>query len=237
MPAAAILVKNQTVRYGQKMLTSAKTESIGPGKIEPGKSELRRRAILQVASDAFLAQGFAATSMSEIAARLGGSKGTLYNYFRSKEELFAAIMIDICDGPANAVLDHMPATDGDLRTALVELGVGLLSFLLTTPALAIHRVVVAEAHRFPELGRIFYETGPRPGIAKLTEFFREVVQQGQLRPTNPEILARRFKDLVLSDIQSRRLWGVIDEQTPEQIRDHITESINVFLAAFGPLAE
>src|SRR5471030_1490574 len=95
------------------------------------RSDARRRAILDVASEVFLAQGFAATSMSEIAVRLGGSKGTLYNYFRSKEELFAAIMVDTCQGPANAVFDHMPPIGGDLRTGLIALGTGLLGFILS----------------------------------------------------------------------------------------------------------
>src|ERR1019366_3245753 len=66
MRAALSLVKNKTVRYGQKMSTTSETSVL-----EPGKSELRRRAILDVAREAFLAQGFAATSMSEIATRLG----------------------------------------------------------------------------------------------------------------------------------------------------------------------
>ncbi|MBV9509846.1 MAG: TetR/AcrR family transcriptional regulator [Caulobacteraceae bacterium] len=212
------------------------TISTDIGQAEPGKSELRRRAILDVAREAFMAQGFAATSMSEIAARLGGSKGTLYNYFRSKEELFAAIMIDTCEGPANAVFDHMPATDGDLRSALIELGCGFMSFLLSPPSMSVHRLVVAEAHRFPELGRIFYETGPRTGQTKLEEFFRPVIARGQLKPCEPSLAARRFKDLVLSDVYSRRLWGVIEAPTPEQIRAHVTESVDIFLAAFAPAA-
>src|SRR5471030_3424689 len=72
------------------------------------RSDAKRRAILDVASEVFLAQGYAATSMSEIAARLGGSKGTLYNYFRSKEELFGAFITDTCQGRATAIFDPLP---------------------------------------------------------------------------------------------------------------------------------
>jgi AcrR family transcriptional regulator len=223
------LVKDQTVRYGQKMLDAIKTDA---GEI--GKSEARRRAILDVARELFLAQGFAATSMSEIAVRLGGSKGTLYNYFRSKEELFAAIMIDTCQGPANAVFGHMPSTDGDLRTALIELGSNLLNFILSAPSMTVHRVVVAESGRFPELGRIFYEAGPKMGQIKLEAFFKPVIESGRLTTCEPLVAARRFKDLVLSDVYSRRLWGVIDDLTPEQLHEHIAESVDIFLAAFAP---
>src|SRR5580700_9454949 len=99
------------------------------------RSDAKRRAILDVASEVFLAQGYAATSMSEIAGRLGGSKGTLYNYFRSKEELFAAFMVDTCQDPANAIFDNLPPLGADLRAALIDLGEGLLNFLSGEPTL------------------------------------------------------------------------------------------------------
>jgi TetR/AcrR family transcriptional repressor of mexJK operon len=214
------------------MLTTSETPPA-----ESGKSEMRRRAILDVAREAFLSQGFAATSMSEIATRLGGSKGTLYNYFRSKEELFAALMIDICQGPANAVFDHMPAPDGDLRNGLIELGSGLLGFILSPPSMSIHRIVVAEAGRFPQVGRIFYEAGPERGQEKMTNYFVGLIDAGKIKPVDPLMAARRFKDLVLSDVYSRRLWGVIGDLTPAQIRAHVEEAVDIFLAAFGAVSE
>jgi TetR/AcrR family transcriptional repressor of mexJK operon len=225
------LVKNKTVRYGQKMLT---TSEIPPA--ESGKSELRRRAILDVAQEAFLSQGFAATSMSEIATRLGGSKGTLYNYFRSKEDLFAALMVDICQGPANAVFDHMPPPDGDLRDGLIELGSGLLGFILSGPSIAVHRVGVAEAGRFPQVGRIFYETGPERGSEKLADHFTNLIAAGKIKPVDPRMAGQRFKDLVLSDIYSRRLWGVIGDLTAAQIREHVEEAVDIFLTVFDAVS-
>ena len=82
--------------------------SAEPTSADLSRSDAKRRAILDVASEVFLAQGYAATSMSEIAARLGGSKGTLYNYFRSKEELFSAFIVDTCQGPAMTYFDPLP---------------------------------------------------------------------------------------------------------------------------------
>src|ERR1700756_3627567 len=125
------------------------------------RREDRRYAILDVARECFVAEGYGATSMSTIAARLGGSKGTLYNYFRSKEELFAAFMTDACGEQANALLDHMPDLGEDPHAALVETGFGLLTLVLSAPVMAISRLVVAESERFPELGQVFFETGPR----------------------------------------------------------------------------
>lgn len=199
----------------------------------PGKSERRRQAILEVARELFQAQGYAATSMSEIAARLGGSKGTLYNYFRSKEELFAAFMIDTCQFGANAVFDPMPPPGPDLPAALIEFGTNFLIFLFKPDTLAVHRLVVAESGRFPELGRIFYETGPKRGQENLKAFFEPLIEEGRLRPGDPVEVGRWFKDILLADIYNRKLWGVIGDPTPEQIRAHATKAVDVFLAAFG----
>jgi AcrR family transcriptional regulator len=198
-----------------------------------GKSERRRQAILDVARELFQAQGYAATSMSEIAARLGGSKGTLYNYFRSKEELFAAFMIDTCQIGSNAVFESLEPAGPDLRQALIDLGVNFLTFLMMPNTLAVHRLVVAECGRFPELGRIFYETGPTRGQENLAAFFAVIIEQGRLKPADPMEIGRWYKDILLSDVYNRTLWGVLGELTPDQLRAHVGRAVDVFLRAFG----
>jgi len=198
-----------------------------------GKSERRRQAILVVARELFQAQGYAATSMSEIAARLGGSKGTLYNYFRSKEELFAAFMQDNCQVGADEVFQNLGPAGEDLRRALTELGMNFMTFLLKPETMAVHRLVVAEGERFPELGRIFYEAGPKRGQESLVKFFGPLIEQGRMRPGDPLEVSRWFKDILLANIYNRKLWGVIDTLTPEETRAHVDKAVEVFLAAFG----
>ena len=75
------------------------------------KSEARRQAIIDVAKEAFCRQGFEATSMSEIASRVGGSKATLYNYFRSKEEIFIAVMESSATAQAALTTEPVKCTD------------------------------------------------------------------------------------------------------------------------------
>lgn len=197
------------------------------------KSDRRRQAILETARDIFLKEGYAAASMSAIAARVGGSKGTLYNYFRSKEELFGAFMTDACGKQAEDLLDHMPDLDGDRHAALLEIGVGLCNLVLSPNVMAISRLVVAESERFPELGQVFYETGPRKGELRLTAHFDRAVAQGYLKPGDTTRMARRFKNLCLGDLFDRRLWGVIPNPTPEVLAESVTEAVRIFLAAYG----
>ncbi|HEX7761934.1 MAG TPA: TetR/AcrR family transcriptional regulator [Caulobacteraceae bacterium] len=200
---------------------------------ERSKSDRRRQAILDTARDIFLKQGYAAASMSAIAARVGGSKGTLYNYFRSKEELFAAFMTDACGKQADEVLDHMPDLGDDPRAALLEIGLGLVNLILSPDVMAISRLVVAESERFPELGQIFYETGPRKGELRLAAHFDRAVAQGHLKAVDTIRLARRFKNLCLGDLFDRRLWGVIPNPTPEALLQSVSEAVRIFLAAYG----
>src|SRR6201998_722838 len=108
----------------------------------------RRDAILDVAHECFIAEGSGATSMSTIATRLGGSKGTLYNYFHSKEELFDAFVRRSCAKLAG-VLRALPK-QGGVRERLVAVARNFLSFLISPQALAVNRLVVGEGERFPE---------------------------------------------------------------------------------------
>jgi TetR/AcrR family transcriptional regulator, mexJK operon transcriptional repressor len=199
------------------------------------RSDAKRRAIVDVARSAFLAQGYAATSMSEIAAKLGGSKGTLYNYFRSKEELFEAFMVETCQGPAAEVFGRLPSPteSRDIRASLIDHGVTLLEFLLREDMIALHRLVVAEAGRFPELGRMFYEAGPQRGEVRFTEYFEGAIAAGLVRAGDAKMMGQRLKDLVLSDVYLRRLWGVLEPLSARAARAHVAESVDIFLRAFG----
>jgi TetR/AcrR family transcriptional regulator, mexJK operon transcriptional repressor len=202
---------------------------------DTARSDAKRRAIIAVAREAFLTNGFAATSMSEIAAKLGGSKGTLYNYYRSKEELFVAFMNENCEDLLD-FMDHLPETaeaDHSVRDDLIELGVSFLASLTRDSFIAIHRLVVSETGRFPQLGRLFYENGPARGVQRFTEYFERVIAAGRLPPNDPREVGQRLKDLVLSDVYTRRLWGVLGPLTPDELRAHVTRSVDIFLMAFG----
>lgn len=202
---------------------------------ETQRSDARRRAILTVAQEAFLERGYAATSMSEIAARLGGSKGTLYNYFRSKEELFAAFMTETCQERVIAIFDALPpiGEGKSVRESLIDLGISLLGVLLRDEMVAIQRLVVAECGRFPELGRIFYAGGPQRASQRFADYFETAMAAGRVRRDDPYMVGRRLKDLVLSDLYMRRLWGVLDDPTPAELRAHVAQSVDIFLRAFG----
>jgi AcrR family transcriptional regulator len=192
----------------------------------------RRDSILDVAHECFVAEGYGATSMSTIAARLGGSKGTLYNYFKSKEELFEAFVRRSCMR-LQGRLDELP-DEGEVRELLVRMAEDFLNHLLSPDAIAIHRLVVGEGDRFPELARLFYEAGPKIGNARHAQLFQRMMERGLLRRDDPLLAASQFKGLVLSGVYFLRLWGVIDDPSPAERARHARAAADTFLRAYAP---
>ena len=202
--------------------------------LKPSARDNRRQAIVQIAREVFMAEGYAAASMSAIAARLGGSKGTLYNYFRSKEDLFTAFIGDECESEAVAAF----AIDGDGRDVartLQSLGLRVTTFLMSDKVVAIHRLVIAEAERFPELGRTLYQVGPKQRVANLALYFETAMAEGRLkRREGSQHAAEQFLALCRAGVRDRRLWNLAADPTPEEIRENVESAVGVFMAAYGP---
>ncbi|MDP3590888.1 TetR/AcrR family transcriptional regulator [Phenylobacterium sp.] len=194
----------------------------------------RRDGILDVGRDCFLVDGYAATSMSSIAARLGGSKGTLYNYFKSKEELFEAVMQRQCGALAETLFDV--TDDGEApRERLEHFASAFLKLLLTPESLGMHRVVVGESGRFPELGRMFYDMGPKVILTKIASYLSDLMDQGVMRRADPLVAAQQFKDLTISGVLQPRTWGVISgDMTDAEVEDQVNNAVDTFLRAYRP---
>lgn len=195
--------------------------------------DARREAILDVAEDVFLEEGFAAASMSTIAGRLGGSKGTLYNYFKSKDELFEAYVQRRCVLNHESIYDHAP--DGEMvADALTRLGQAYLRRVLSDENLRHFRLIVAEAERSPEIGRAFYETGPARGAQRLADRISEWVSAGRLEAADPLMAARQFLSLCSNHYFKARLCNALPELTDEQVDAEVTGAVDTFLRAFRP---
>jgi AcrR family transcriptional regulator len=192
----------------------------------------RRDAILKVAHAAFLSDGYAATSMSSIAARVGGSKATLYYYFPSKEELFLAVIDEKCRD-AHATLADILADVSDFPHTLRSLTDTVIRMILDDNNIAIRRLITAESARFSELGRGFYACGREKGIATLTEFFARAQRAGGLKLGPPYAMAMTFLSLCEGELLIRKLWNVNPDPAEEEIVAAIDHTVSVFLAAYG----
>jgi len=192
----------------------------------------RRATILDIAHDAFMRDGYAGASMSRIAAQLGGSKTTLYNYFASKKELFVAV----ADRESQRLFDQVFVVDqptGDFRITLTELARRFLAALLSDHVVAGYRLIVAESGRFPEVGQTADQTALERGVSLLARYFQRAIDAGQMRNADPRLAAEQFVDLTCGTLHQKRLWNVIANATPERIAVEAERIANTFLAAFG----
>jgi AcrR family transcriptional regulator len=197
------------------------------------RDQAREAIILDVARDCFLADGYAATSMSTIAARLGGSKGTLYNYFKNKEELFAAVIQRQC-AEALAGLQATAIEGADTRTQLTRMTRNLLRYITQPASIAMNRLVIGESERFPELAQVFYESGPRRGQEVLAEHLRALMHAGELRRADADEAATQLKDLTIGNVMWLTLWRVRPEPTAADIDRYVAAGVDAFLRAYAP---
>src|SRR5271155_4184941 len=166
----------------------------------------KRRQIVEGARSIFLQQGFDAASMSDIARAAGVSKGTLYVYFANKEELFQAIVHEECLVHAETAFKLDP-TDRDIEGALTRLGIAYIQFLCSPAKASALRTVVAIADRMPEIGKVFYETGPAVGIGRLAAHLRAQTAAGLLTVDEFDVAAAQFLDACKSTLFSPVLFN------------------------------
>jgi len=191
----------------------------------------KRRQIIDGARAMFLAQGFDAASMNDIARAAGVSKGTLYVYFKHKEELFEAIVEQECEGQAEGIFD-LDHDDHDVEAVLTRLGNAYVRFLCRPEKAQAIRTVIAIAERMPELGGKFYQTGPARGIAKLAAYIEAQVVAGILVVEDCEIAAAQLMEACQAMIFKSMVFNFASAPSSEKIERVVRIAVKTFLAAY-----
>jgi AcrR family transcriptional regulator len=191
----------------------------------------KRRQIVEGARQIFLARGFDAASMSDIARAAGVSKGTLYVYFENKEQLFQAIVHEECQVHAEAAFD-LDHANHDVEAVLARLGSAYLRFLCSTMKASALRTVVAIADRMPEIGRVFYETGPAVGIARLADYLKAQNEAGVLVVDDCTVAAAQFLDSCKSTLFMPVLFNFSEPPQEDAITHVVGIAVRTFLRAY-----
>lgn len=194
------------------------------------RKDQRRESILAVASEVFAEEGFQAASMSSIAARLGGSKGTLYNYFNSKEALFEAYIRESCGRVGAEILDF--ADERPVPEVLQQFGERFLDRIYSDWAVRTFQIVIAEARRSPELARIFFNSGPMVGHDRLSEYFRAAQDRGEISPEDCGEAAWQFLGLCRIHHLEVSL-GVQEKPSSDAIARQVAWAVEMFIMRYG----
>lgn len=194
-----------------------------------GKSIKRREAIIEAATALFHQSGYERTSMDAISARLGGSKQTLYSYFRSKEDLFSAAMVAAMEERGHKLLELLDPDTKDLTATLKRFGLAYLDFI-TSPEIVLGNRVAISAASADDLGAQLYRMGPRRLWDEVESYLQDCIDRGQLDARSAAIPALHLQGLLEAGFAEGSLFGAIPLVNKKEA---VTSAVNVFLKAYA----
>ena len=191
--------------------------------------------VLEAAHELFMAKGYEAASMDAVAKAAGVSKATVYAHFKSKNELFAAIVTRIC-GQLTREIKAVIEAGLPLRQSLLGIGARFLEVLADPKRVRMFRMVMGEVDQFPELGRVFFRSGPMVMQESLASYLEQAAAAGELAIPDAGLAARQFLSLVKADLHLRCLFE-IGLVIPTSERDRqVTAAVDLFLKAYDARA-
>jgi TetR/AcrR family transcriptional repressor of mexJK operon len=206
----------------------------GNGNTRSRQLAARREQLIAVAEQLFLQHGFANTSVNTIVREAGGSLATLYAEFGSKEALFESVL---SERAARFFPDDRsaPRQTLDARTELRALATQMLKRMLSDDGLAVYRLAVHEAPRFPALRKALLEVG-MPGLLDRTaQYLRALADRGALQigrsAQESRLAASRFIALVQGQVVfSAACGGTISARMRAT---HVNDAVEAFLRMYG----
>ncbi|SNR33867.1 TetR/AcrR family transcriptional regulator [Puniceibacterium sediminis] len=188
--------------------------------------------VLNGAREIFMRDGFEGASVDDIARAAGVSKATLYSYFPDKKLLFMEVANTQCALQADEAL-HTIDMSQPPSIVLPQIGNSFLGFILSDMGQRIFRICVAEADRFPELGRAFYNSGPKKVHGAITDYIQAAADRGELRVSDCALAADQFAELCKSDIWPRLVFGISTSFTKAEKARVVDGAIATFMARYG----
>ena len=217
------------------------------------RTEAKRNAILDVAREVFRKKGYQGTSMSEITEKVGGSKATIYGYFKSKKLLFEAVMnsmsVENASQFASAsggtvsvipeenasriaqVVDEMLASSDDIRTTLYDFSRRFISMICQPEFLESYRLIVESSPK-TEMGKNFYEKDRGYVIGSLQQCFEAYMAKGELCKEDAGVAAQIFLSLIQGLIFEHHLFG-FRRMSRSEIQKRTRQSVDAFLKIYG----
>jgi AcrR family transcriptional regulator len=220
-------------------MTAAKrkpADEQGRGSLADSKPETlsasKRRDILRSANEVFLAQGYLAANMDEIATGASVSKATIYKHFGNKKALFEDIIRGRVDGLFSPLHSALSA-GGSVTEVLTAFAREYIDLMLKPSSISLYRVLVFEAGHNDELGPNTYRVGGSVTVRNIANYLQSQVDDGRLAIDDCAMAAEQFIGSLTGHLQLRALLGVDPDPSPARRKAHITTTIAAFLRAYA----
>jgi TetR/AcrR family transcriptional regulator, mexJK operon transcriptional repressor len=199
------------------------------------RSDRKRKALLLAATELFLEKGYDSTSMDDVAAKAAVSKPTVYKYFSDKERLFAEIVratTSEIDNLMRLVTETM-AGQTRVESSLLVLARRFITALMQPRILRLRRLVMANADRFPDVGRSWYEEGFARVLATLATTFQSLADRKLLQVDDPLLAANHFVGLLLWIPINRAMYTGDYRSDPDELEAIAVAAVRAFLTGYG----
>jgi AcrR family transcriptional regulator len=208
----------------QSVINKAYVSSSSPLPSVPSKRERRKEArpgeLLDAALDLFVEKGFAATRVDDVAARAGVSKGTLFLYFPSKEELFKAMVRQSIAGRFDEWNQELGQFEGATSDLLRHCYQAWWDRIGNTKASGITKLIFSESQNFPEITLFYREEVILPGQALIRRIIQRGIDRGEFRPVPLDCLVHvLFAPMVFLMMWKHSIGACVPDAsgfTPEQ---------------------
>ena len=198
----------------------------------PGSpGEKRRRAIIDAAYQLFTEKGYASVSVDDIIRVSKGSKSSLYKFFGNKEGILKAVVESLAEEFLREIPLEFPSAK-TAREALTRIGMVFADLALSDNAINQHRQAVSHVKAFPDLAKLWYESGPKRTMDGFANFLERETAAGRLRVADPARAAWFFLGMIIFHDNMRRLVCLPPSKRSE-LKKVVSEAVEVFLAAYG----
>jgi AcrR family transcriptional regulator len=187
-----------------------------------------RHVIAEAARVEFLSRGFSAASVDQIAKRAGVSKKTLYRLIATKADLFKASVTDRI-AEYLSVVDAGAAEGLSVSKALERLMIEYGKLTLSNETIAIQRLAISEADRFPELAASFYQDAVLVTQSALTKYLAAQVARGTLRLADPREAAGMLRGMMIMEPQRSVMLGRGVLPSADEIAERARACVSLFL--------
>lgn len=191
-------------------------------------SNPKRQAILDAAKNAFIAHGYSGASMEAIAEAAPVSKPTLYSHFKGKQELFAAVVAEQCE-TLLSTLSHAQTEHLDPVAGLKAIVHAFVDLIYSIEALSLYRLIIAEQKNFPELGELFFRSGPAPVLQRLTSYLTELHERGALHIPDVDRSCRLLVGMLKGVEHLRCLLGLQQGLSDAEKQQLVDAAVALFL--------
>lgn len=193
----------------------------------PNRRDRKRATLVAAAKEVFFAEGYAGASMDQITAKAGVSKATIYAHFGSKEALLLAVVDEVLE-PIRIAMADLPRLQ-ELDRWLMQVGCMASRQIMSPDLIALQRLAIAEASRFPEIARALDEAGAEAAFRRVAPMLEAAMASGELKRGDPEIALSHFFEMSFGKRLRDVLLGLAKVPNKDETERSVSLAVDIFM--------